>query len=145
MPLPSSQPLSREYRIYLALWRKAVREKDLGLEPVSIKVSSPSVALSIRSGLYKAIKPYRNGQAVDEELTRAAEQFVVSTPKDEAVVKLLPRASLIELEAELAALGIDEADLALPEEVSMNAALEELITPSPVSQARATPFYSREG
>lgn len=146
-------PLSREYRIYLAIWRKAYREKDSGSEPVSITVSSHSTALTVRSGMYRAIRPYRTGEAFDDELRKASEAFVVSVHKNPDPLSahqliLKPRLSLTELEAELANLGLDEADLILPEEAVLNSKLSEFITPeTPVTKpTRRTgnKFYSRD-
>ena len=147
----SSQPLTREARIYLALWRKALKSPD---EPVSITVSSYSTALTVRSGMYRAIRPYRFGEAFDAELQKAAEQFVVSVTKNPDPTTphkliLKPRLSLSELEAEFHNLGLDEDDLLLEEERAVNKKLAEFITPETgeapkAAPRKSNPFYSRE-
>lgn len=142
MSLPKA--LSREYRIYLALWRKAHRSG----EAVEITASSYATGHSIRSGLYKAIRPYREGELIDAELLAASENFVVSCPKQGPttsphIVTIRPRASLRDLEAELDALGISEDDLNLPEEITLGAELEKLLEPKRPSSS-TNPFYSRD-
>lgn len=148
--MPPAQPLSRDVRIYLALWRKAFREKDLDLPPVSVKVSSYSMALTVRGGLYRAIKPYRYGNLLDEELQQAADLFVVSTPKEakssaQHTVSLTPRRSLIELERELEALGLSAEDLLTPEELIAKTSLTKLLEePADEPIQPLNPFYTRE-
>ena len=152
----STQLLSREFRIYLAIWRKAQQQRAHNLPPVSINVSSYSMALTVRNNMYRAIRPYRFGEAFDDELRLAAENFVVSVAKNpdplaQHQITLKPRLSLSELEAELANLGLDEADLILPEEAALNAKLSTFITPEVEEPSlpakpprRANRFYSRE-
>lgn len=146
--------LSREYRIYLAIWRKAFRQR-LEEDPVVVKASSYSMALSLRSGMYRAIRPFRKGLQLDEELRQAADLFVVSVekkpnPQSPHELILKPRSSLSELEAELAFLGLDEDDLLLPEEASVNAALMKLLPPEKSAPAvelppvRSNPFFTRD-
>lgn len=151
MTLPrSSKHLSQEYRIYLALWRKAETQRETDLPPVTLRASSKSVAASIRSGMYKAIRPYRNGQAHDETLRLAAENFVVSSttnPDGTCSIVLKPRLSISELELQLEALGLSEDDLRLPEEKTADEMLLQLLEPKPEPSAqpsRSTPFYTRE-
>lgn len=146
MPLPSAKPLTREYRIYLALWRKAERERETPHPAVSLRVPTRSLALAVRTGMYKAIKPYRDTIAHDEELLAASEHFVVSSSQDpdgSYTITLMPRLSLTELDAQLDALGLTEDDLALPEEKSVPKLLEELMAPKEAT-TRVTPFYTRE-
>lgn len=147
----TTQPITRETRIYLALWRKAYRSPD---ETISITVSSYSTALTVRSGMYRAIRPYRFGEAFDSELQKAAEAYVVSVtknpdPNTPHQLILKPRMSLSELEAELHNLGLDEDDLLLEEERLMNKKLSEFLTPeddkAPTSATRGSnPFYTRD-
>lgn len=143
---------SREYRIYLAVWRKALRDsRDPTLPLVSVNASNFSLALSMRQGMYRAIRPYREGEIVDRELVEAAEKFVVSAIRGEDPLKvhtlwLKPRSTLSELERELLALGLDEADLATTEEAAAKKHLDALMTPDeePVLPRKSTPFYTRD-
>lgn len=147
----NDKPLSREYKIYLALWRKAELEKDNDPPtPIVLEASSFSVALAIRTGMYKAIKPYRDGGVYEEVLTKAPQSFIVSAIKGPpAQVVISPRASMILLEAELARLGIAEEDLVSPAERAVGEELRQLTKP-PSEALRNTisgpnPFYTREG
>jgi len=136
--------LSREARIYLAIWRKAYHEREK-VDPVSITASSFQTALSFRQGLYKAIRPYRFGEKFDNELQKAAELFVIGIIKQEDPAQphkiiLKKRITLNELETELLNLGLDESDLLLPEEKLFNSELvEKAEAPKP-----SNPFYTRD-
>lgn len=153
--MPAPKTLSREYRIYLAIWRKAQREiATAKLSPVVIHASNFSTALAIRQGMYRAIRPYREGHAIDEELRLASENFVISciAKEDKSSVHTLTlkqRSTLSELEREILALGIDDADLLTLEEKLAQASLGEFLS-SPTGPAvefmpkRSTPFYTRE-
>ena len=136
----AQRPISREYRIYLALWRKAT----VSAEIVSIRVSSYSMAIAMRQGMYRAIRPFREGTLIDNQLQKAAENFVVYLPKepDEDGIywlKLMPRAALAELDSMLGELGLEENDLLLVEEKAVQETLQELLN----EPARSTPFYER--
>lgn len=143
---------SREYRIYLAIWRKALRDSaNPALPPVTVNASNFSLALSMRQGMYRAIRPYREGELIDRELVEAAEKFVVSAVRGEDPTKvhaltLKPRSTLSELERELLALGLDEGDLATTEEAAAKKHLESLMEPEELLLAprKSTPFYTRD-
>ncbi len=145
----SPTPLTREQRMFLAIWRKAYRDREKP-EPVAFRASSKSSALTIRSGMYRAIRPYRQGILIDEELRQASEMFVVSVPvgKDPKSIHTLtmkPRTSLSDLEAEFLNLGLEEADLMLPEEAALNQGLAKLVDKSNLGAQRPTnPFYTRD-
>lgn len=147
--MPSPLTLSREYRIYLALWRKAYQQLKSGSEElVTLKASSFNTALSMRQGLYRAIRPYRYEEQFDAELKAASEALVVAVPKTAAgptTVQFKPRMTLSELEAELANFGLDEADLLLPDEKAVAKSLESLITSDNATKPsiNSTPFYTR--
>jgi len=141
--------LSREFRIYLALWRRAYAQRNTDLPSVSVTASCYASALAMRRGMYRAIQPYREEAIFDRELFLAAEAFVIGVvkPEDELSpqqVVFRPRVVLSELEAELEALGLTEKDLLLPAEVKIEQELVELQTPGAETK-RATPFYTREG
>lgn len=142
--MTTTKTISREQRIYLAIWRKAWLERDSGSD-LTINCSSKSMALTQRLGLYRAIRPYRIGEAFDEELRQAAETYVACLvqDKDKWAIKLRPRMILSELEAELAALGLDEEDLLLQEEKLMSEELKDFVE-SPSLPRPANPFYKRD-
>ncbi len=138
--------ISREYRIYLALWRKAIQSP----ETVRIKASSFAMAIAMRQGMYRAIRPFRNGQMNDEQLRDASEKFVVyleknPDPKEEHHLILKARAALSELEASFDTFGIDEEDLLFGDERDTRHSLAEFLDETPaVKPITSTPFYSRE-
>jgi hypothetical protein len=139
---------SREFRIYLALWRRAYAQRNSDLPLVSVTASCYTSALAMRRGMYRAIQPYREETTFDRELYLAAEAFVIGVvkPEDEFApqqVVFRPRVVLSELEAELESLGLTEADLLLPSEVELEKELTELQAPGPETK-RSTPFYTRE-
>lgn len=145
------KPISREYRIYLALWRKAYLTG-----PFNVKVSSHSMALAMRQGLYRAISPYRVGTALDAELLAASEKYVtyllkLDDPKAEHTIEFRERKVLAEMESGLLAeLGIMEDDLLLGDERSINDSLRKLMADvegpaAAASVSRSTPFFDREG
>jgi hypothetical protein len=145
MPAPT-KPISREYRIYLALWRKAYLQPT---NPVSIKTSSFTMAVAMRQGMYRAIRPFRSGEMVDGELQKAAEKYVVYLVKADDknnphFLELRERKTLSELESDWDALGIDEEDLLLGDERNIHEKLRHLIEDEATPAARATPFYERD-
>jgi hypothetical protein len=154
----SPKPISRETRIYLALWRKAYRERDNpACPPVSITATNLSQAISMRQGMYRAIRPYRYGEAFDPELNSTADLFVVSMPNVPSVDRGKPckltfkeRKNLDELEKQLMDLGLDAEDLLTSEEREANASLQALMEPEAPKPLKVghrisqTPFYTRE-
>ena len=152
--MAAKKPITREYRIYLAIWRKAYLEKDAPFpKNVEINASSFSMAISMRQGMYRAIRPYRYGEEFDPELTKASEHFVVTlptvAPADRAKpckLVLAPRLALGELEKELLNLGLDSEDLLTHEEKIANIEIEKLSSDEVIefSKRSSTPFYTRE-
>lgn len=144
----SKKPISREYRVYLALWRKAYNERDSDLPPVTINASTYNLAISMRQGLYRAIAPYRYGEAFDSDLAQALELFIIRLPKTPTPqgfyqVVIHPRVTLNEMELQLAELGIGEADLLTQEEQMASRSLDKLLDgPVPATEA-SNPFYRR--
>ena len=142
--------LSREFRFYLAVWRKAYRERLTEEPEITLNASSFSMALAIRQGMYRAIRPYRTGREIDDELLQASQLFVVSSPKgsdpkEPHTLTIKPRATLSELEANLLFLGMNEDDLATDGERHTRMELEKLIEAPEKPVTRSNPFYSREG
>lgn len=142
--MPAQRPISREYRVYLALWRKAIQTGEVP----PIKCSSLHMAVAMRQGMYRAIKPFKLGEVNDEELVRAAEKYVVHLVRGESkssphFLELRERKALSELEAQWAELGIDEEDLQVGDERNVGEKLKELLE-QPGEPVRSTPFYERE-
>lgn len=100
--------------------------------------------------MYRAIKPFRNGEQFDEDLRAASELFVVflekqANPNAKHRLILKPRSTLSELDAALEELGIGEHELLLDEERLAGKALEEFLEPGNAEpERRTTPFYTRE-
>lgn len=130
-------PISREYRIYLAIWRKAGNSP----EPIVIKTSSKNMAIAMRQGMYRAIRPYRESKLIDDELRKAAENYVVYLNED--TLEMRPRLTLGELNTMFDQIGIDEEDLLLGDERDALGALKDLLDGVDV-KPRITPFYNRD-
>jgi hypothetical protein len=145
--MPAQKPISREYRIYLALWRKALLNPD---ETVRIKAPTFSMAVAMRQGMYRAIRNFRNGEASDNELQRAAEKYVVylekaSAKEDPHWLELRDRKTLAALDGMFGALGIGEEDLLLGDERTISSQLRDLMEPDDKPTERTkTPFYQRD-
>lgn len=143
--MPAQKPISREYRIYLALWRKALKQDEI----VRINCSDRNMAIAMRQGMYRAIRPFRYGQLQDHELITAAEKFVVflggSKEDNSGWLELRPRLTLSEMEGMFDDLGIDEEDLLLGDERAANQSLQKLLASSdPAEAPRKTTYYERE-
>jgi hypothetical protein len=137
-------PITKEHRIYLALWRKAYRDRDAA--PLTIKCSTFRMAMHQRLGLYRVIRPYRIGELFDPELTAAVELLVPTiSPKEAAEVTITfrPRKSLSELEKSIETLGLSEEDFLTETEKSLHQELETLSSDFSPPQ-RSTPFYTRD-
>jgi hypothetical protein len=142
----TTKPISREYRIYLAIWRKAFKERLSDRPEVTINASNRNLAIAMRQGMYRAIRPFRNGIMFDEELRQASELFVVFLTRNEdagapTTLILRPRITLNELERDLVNLDLDEEDLLLTEERMAQESLSDILPDH--APARSTPFYNR--
>ena len=136
-------PISRATRIYLAAWRKAYRERDQSAAPVSLLASTKQLAIAHQQNLYRAIRPYRNGHASDDELNKAWEVLVVAihdAPDGLYEVRIQPRLTLAELEKEFSRLGLSEDDLITTEERKVTEELKTLLSPE---NGKTNPFYRR--
>lgn len=148
--MPSAlKPISREYRIYLALWRKALNSAA----PITVKTKNLAIAVAMRQGMYRAIRPFRDGTANDNELQQAAEKFVIYLlrPEDKArdvphFLEFRPRQTLKELNNMWDDLGIDEEDLLIGEERIMQESLAKTMKSieAPNKPSKSTPFYERD-
>mgnify|MGYP003577595032 CR=1 FL=1 len=140
----ATKPISREYRIYLALWRKAY----LSEEPVSVKTPNFAMAVAMRQGMYRAIRPFRNGVMLDNDLLNAAEKFVIylvrADSKDEPhFLEFRKRMTLDTLTDMWDDLGIDEEDLLLGDERKIDKALKASLNKTAPKPTK-TPFYERD-
>jgi hypothetical protein len=139
--------ISRETRINLALWRKALRDGGL-----SLQLKDFSQALAFRLSLYRALKPYRENEFLDPELFEASIKYCVAVPKNTGDLMITERKSLVAAEQIMLDLGLTEVDLLSPEEQMISAKmLDELRglaideEPSGFKPASApNEFFSRE-
>lgn len=145
--MPAQKPISREYRIYLALWRKAY----LSGEEVKVQCTNFSMAVAMRQGMYRAIRPFRQGTLSDSVLEKASEKYVVYLEKgsDKTAPHFIifkERKTLNELESMWDNLGIDEEDLLFGDERSANESLQKLLDDvgSDIPTRTVTPFYGRD-
>jgi hypothetical protein len=135
-----SKDLSREKRIYLAIWRKAWREQ---VETLTVTMPNESLALTVRMSMYRTIKPYRQGDLFDDELRMAAEKYVLVVQKSPPAIILTHRKSADAAELAFSDLGLDEMDLMTAEEIaSMNSAIK--VSENLGSDHQVNPFYTRE-
>lgn len=140
-------PAEKEVKIYLAIWRHAMRTNA----PVEIKLKSHGQALSMRMAMYRAIKQYRENPLIDPELCKAAEIFAVSVEKGASSLWLRERKSLGAAMDAMTQLGITEDELMTPTEQSIKQRIEkeldEVIEGRPEEASgltTANPFYSQE-
>lgn len=132
--------LSKETRIYLAMWRKAIKSPDT---PVQIELPNASVALTVRMAMYRAIRPFRNGSIHDPDLFTAAERLVLQVKKldsGRATLAIVPRSTLAAAEIAMLSLGLDDDDLKLFEEKLAEEELSDLLTPA---TPPSNPFFTR--
>lgn len=135
------KPLSREERICLAIWRKAWRERQTA--PLFVNCSNYSNAIATRQSLYRAIRPYRNGELFDEELYQASQRLapmVEALPDKETPHKIImkPKVALDELDAAMEELGLEASDLLTTEEKEAERKFVK------VQVDTSNPFYERE-
>lgn len=143
--MSAQKPVSREYRIYLALWRKAFQSG----EEIKVKCSNFAMAVAMRQGMYRAIRPFRRGEANDHELQQASEKYVIymekaGAPSSPHFLIFKERKALAELEGMWEDLGIDEEDLLLGDERALSDELTALIEDGAPIPRPSTPFFSRE-
>lgn len=130
--------MTRLDRIYLALWRKAVQNSGL-----VIRLPDKALALSMRLGLYRAIRPYRSGKLYDEELYQALSTLVIKVVENnkKITIEFIERPVLYLLEDQLTDLGIEENDLLLPEEKEQYEQLKRL---EKLTWKSPNPFYGED-
>lgn len=128
--------MTREQRIHLAIWKKALTMLPREL---TITLNSAPMAISIRQGLYRSIKPYRSGELIDSQLQEASERLVVYLDKEKGNLVFREKQGLNVLEEMLDDLGITETELTTEEERTLKVDLEELLN----APKRETPFYTR--
>lgn len=137
-----SKDLSREKRIYLAIWRKAWREQ---LDELVIKMPSYNLAMTVRMSMYRTIQPYREGKIFDNELKLSSEKYVLALQKEPPRIIVVLRKTAEIADSMFTDLGLEEDDLMSEEELSalrISEALSEDITSPPDHEPN--PFYTRE-
>lgn len=147
----AEKTLSRELRICCAIWRKVYQEREQ-MDHLVVHAANLNAAISLRQALYRAAKPFREGKLFDEDIRLAVENFVVTLervadPLAPHRLIIRPRTTLIDLEAQLDGLGIEESDLLLTEEKGVTAKLTEFLeqVEHPAETKRkSTPFYERD-
>lgn len=132
--------LSREKRIYLAIWRKAWREQ---VEELVINMPNTSLALTVRMSMYRTIRPYRQGDLFDDGLRSAAERYVLIIRKNPPAIILTHRKSADAAEQAFADLGLDEMDLMSGEELA-SLASAQTVAENLGGSHQANPFFKRE-
>ena len=80
------------------IWRKAFREGQ-----ITLKMPSHSDAVKLRFGLYNAIRPIRQGKAVDTELLQAATECSINLDGAALTIQLKSKTAM--MQAVVAALG----------------------------------------
>lgn len=142
-------PAEKETKIYLAIWRHAIRTN----QPVEVKLKSHGQALSMRMAMYRAIKQYRESPLVDPELTKSAEIFAVSVEAGSSSLWLRERKSLGAAKDAMEQLGLGEDDLMTPGEQAIKQRIEaelgevlhgepEELAADPLSAPN--PFYTQD-
>ena len=125
------------------IWRKAFRDGEM-----IIDLPTPSDAMKLRFALYNAVRPVRQGKAVDEELLKAAESCLINIAG--SVLTVQSKSLMPFMQAVTAALGEEvsaEQPVPLTQEEAEIAASEErlkalLDTPEQAPE-RVTPYYTR--
>jgi hypothetical protein len=110
--------ISRENRIFLALWRKAIRKEE-----VRLKCLSDNQAITTRLAMYRAIKPFRMDEFEDPELYDAANRLAIRIEGSDIII--VEKTSTITAEAAMLQFGLTEDDLLTPEERVAQSRMEE--------------------
>ena len=127
--------VSRETRIYLALWRRAVAV------PFELKLASPKLAAQFRLACYRALSPYRTN-GLDPELARASEEVSLAISPLDPCILVFEQKRLRTAADEIASqLGLTDEDLFTAEERGTIERLAEFIQPAaPAAPAMASPL-----
>ena len=127
--------ISRENRIYLAIWRKVAGMED----DLTIKLTSHTEAVSMRLGLYRAMTPYRSGDMTDPELAAVADTHSVFIAPKSSEIVIRRKIGLLAAEGLMEELGIGEDDLITYEEKELSDRMTGLMTD--LSAGKDNPFY----
>lgn len=106
--------LTRETRIYLAMWKKAGEAGTL-----SISLRTETEAKSTRMALYRAIKPFKDERLYDPVLKEIGLGFAIVIEKGSKVLTIRPRKDVESAELLSEMFGLSEDDLAIPEEKAL--------------------------
>lgn len=131
--------LTKLERIYLAIWKKALRSG----ETLEIETPTMTMAVSSRIGLFRAASKVRRGLIFDEEALRAIKLYTVKVQRlhedNSKPAKILVVKKQLEdfFEKALEDLGIDDLDLLTEEErLTDDTFIQPPRTPNP--------FYERD-
>lgn len=137
-------PLTREARIYRALWLKALSDED----PVRINFPAVGAALAFRRAMYRFLQPYRKDPEIEPLLAQAGELCSISAPTHADPSLTIGAKLTVELaEMALEQLGLEESDLLTSVEKSMLATSESRANfeaQKELEESRSTPFYDRD-
>lgn len=137
---------SQENALLRQVWRKAVREGR-----VVLNFKDKREARRVRFALYNAVKPFKDGTLVDDELLEAAEECKVQF-EGETTLVVVKKIMTAELQVIAESLGISPGGLArLPEPRSLEEAqadtslerLREQLRDEGQPGKRSTPYYER--
>lgn len=134
--------LSREARIYRALWLKAAASET----EIPIKLSSQGECIAFRMAMYRFIQPYRANPDLDPELHRATELVAISTPKTgQTSITLKPKRSLDLAEIAMELVGLTDEDLLTDGEKGMLqvARESEQVPPTSCQPTQPTEYSNR--
>lgn len=139
--------LSRERRIYLAIWRKALLNRLADLPDLIIPMEKGAQALTFRMNMYNAIKPYRHEEEIDNELHLAATTLVCHAQMNPPMIIMrqgVGEALAFKMAEEI---GITEKDLELESEREVREkaekSLQDLMNDPIVKKHSDNPFYTK--
>ena len=135
--------MSRDLKIYLALWRKLIREQEK--LPVEIVFPTTQQAASFRIGMFKALKPYRHNGRLDMELSQAADLITIKKMNG-CVITFDHRTTDTMLDSVVQQMGLSKELLKRSEAEMLEAAAEQSLREAldGVPEPRSTPFFERD-
>ncbi len=130
-------PLTREARIYSAIWRKAEAQYP---KPLVIKFPTSAAAHSFRRAMYRFLAPYRRNPTLDTMLACVSETIAISNVKPDFSLELCPKVSTAAADHAMMELLLDESDLLS----DMEKELMKEKAPDPAPPVADNPFYRRD-
>lgn len=133
--------LSRQHRIYSALWRKALISGF-----ISLNLETHYQAIALRLAMYRFLKPYRNDSTLDDELFRCAETLALCVKHGEARLVIKPKVDIDLAEVAMLAGGLLEDELLSEGErklMDMSEGIEEIPDDEAAGLTKPNPFYKK--